>query len=444
MPIFKKRTASAVPSPESLSPAMGDAVRLWLDMYMNVPPWLGAEGCARSLNLPAGIASAAARLILTEFDFSLDGSYRAQFIQNCLKNTLDDLAGTVGTWCALGGAALRPYVYSSDPGASSPDMIGVDVVRADRFRPTASDPNGNITGAVFTDTRTKGEHVYTRLEEQSLSGDRYTVINRAFRSDRRYGAAADLSRACEISLEQVEAWRGIRPEVTISGVRRPLFAYVKTPLTNTVDPDSPLGVSIYHSAAGLIEEADRQFSRTLWEYEAKEAAIDADENIFTLDRKGNPVLPRGKERLFRTYDFASTGFLQAYSPGIRDTALWGGLNRILRSIEFSCGLAYGTISDLSGESSPERTATEIKFSKQRSFASVRAMQRAWDAGFDSLLYAMETLCDLYDIAPGGNVIKTVTWGDGVLEDLDAEYARRMRMAEKGIITAEEFREWYFS
>ena len=451
--IMKKLINNKNPTPDSApntrtisSPAMEEAVPLWLDMYRNEPPWLGREGCTHSLNLPAGIASEAARLMLTEFSFALSGGERAAFLRECLKNTLDNLSGIAEIWCALGGIVLKPYAYGSGGAAAAPDRIAVDVVRADRFRPVSFDSDKNVTGAVFTETKRTEDCVYTRLERHELAGDRYTVVNRAFRSERPYTAfpgAAARPYGREIPLDAVDDWRGIRPVTVIDGVRRPLFTYIRTPFANTVDPDSPLGVSVFAKARGLIEEADRQFSRTVWEYEAKEAAIDADENLFAPDRKGDPVLPVGRERLFRTYDFGSTGFLQAYSPEIRDAAMWGGLNRILRGVEFACGLAYGTLSELSGESARERTATEIRYSRQRSYASVNAMQRAWDAGFDGLLYAMETLCDLYGMTPGERVEKTVTWGDGVLEDTEAEYDRRLRMVDMGILSKDEFREWYF-
>ncbi len=426
------------------SPEMENAVRLWLDMYKNEAPWLYTEGCEKSLCLPAGIASETARLILTEFEFRLSGSERAAFIGSRLKNMLENLSNTVETWCAAGGVVLKPYAYRSGGGEGQPDSVAVDAVRADRFFPTAFDSNKKITGAVFADSKRIGDYVYTRIERHELSGQRYTVTNRAYRSERlSRGMPPEEPYFREIPLEDVADWRGIQPRTVIEGVSQPLFVYIKTPFANTVDPDSPLGVSVYANARELIEEADRQFSRTVWEYEAKEAAIDADENLFAADRFGDPVLPSGKERLFRTYDFESTGFLQAYSPPIRDAAMWNGLNRILRSIEFACGLAYGTLSDVSGASSAERTATEIKYSKQRSYASVSAMQRAWDAGFDSLLYVMNTLCDLYDLVPGGTVNKTVTWGDGVLEDAEAEYERRLKMTDMGVISKEEFRAWYF-
>ena len=434
------------------SGAMDNAIQLWYQMYQNSPPWLGGEGHVKSLNLPASIAEEMARLVLTEFDLQLDGSERADFLRAQMDTMLLNLSNIVELWCALGGIVLKPYAAGHGEDGN-PDRIEIDVVQANRFYPTAFDSNREITGAVFVDTKRIGDYVYTRLEQHSLEGTHYKVVNRAFRSERLNTMTTGdeqlhIEHPCsqEIALEQVEDWKGIAPVVEMDGIEKPLFVYIRTPRANNLDPDSPLGVSVFARAQGVIEEADRQYSRILWEYEAKEAAIDADETLFTANRQGKPVLPVGKERLFRTYDAGggeNAGFLKAYSPEIRDESMFRGLNQLFRSIEFLCGLAYGTLSDAAGTSTAERTATEIKYSKQRSYTTVHAMQTAWDKGLDELLYAMNTLCDLYDMAPDGNVEKAVTWGDGVLEDTDIEYQRRWGMVMAGKLRLEKFYAWYF-
>ena len=61
------------------SGVMDNAISLWLQMYENKPPWMGGEADTRTMNLPAAIAEEFSRLILTEFEFKLEGSARADF-----------------------------------------------------------------------------------------------------------------------------------------------------------------------------------------------------------------------------------------------------------------------------------------------------------------------------------------------------------------------------
>lgn len=427
---------------------MDNAITLWLQMYENKPPWLGGDADVKSLNLPAAISEEMARLVLTEFEFRVSGSARADFIQDSLKNFLDNLSSTVELWCALGGIVIKPY--AAGPGIN-PDSIYLDVVQANRFYPTAFNSNKEVTGAVFIETKRIGDYLYTRLEHHSLEGKHYTVINKAFRSERLNTAHTEddlilnVSHPLleEVSLEVVDEWKGLEPITEMDGVDRPFFVYVKVPRANNIDPHSPLGVSVFSRAVDVLKEVDKQYSRILWEYEATEIAIDADVSLFQTTKKGDPILPEGKSRLFRNYDFEGSeksGFLKEFSPAIRDNSLFNGLNEFVRKVEFLCSFAYGTLSD---PNDVAKTATEVKASKQRSYTAVSAMQKAWGCALSDLVAIMDSLCSLYNMTPSGKIEESCTWGDGVLEDTEAEYQRRWNMVLAGKMKLEKFYAWYF-
>ena len=97
------------------------------------------------------------------------------------------------------------------------------------------------------------------------------------------------------------------PEVLVKDWRSPLFGYYRVPLANAISIDSPLGVSVFSGADTLIADADRQYSRLLWEYEAGEMAIDVDPAALkpkTETRNGKKVeaMPTLNTRLFRAVD----------------------------------------------------------------------------------------------------------------------------------------------
>ena len=91
----------------------------------------------------------------------------------------------------------------------------------------------------------------------------------------------------------------------------------------------------------------------------------------------------------------------------------------------------------------EKTATEIKTSKQRSYHTVSLMQDEWNAGLQNLVLAIQEVALLYGMAPAGNVEATFTFGDGILEDTDVEYQRRWSMVLAGKLRPELFLSWYF-
>ena len=435
------------------SARMDVAIQEWEQLYEGNPPWMGGEDQVQTLNLPSTIAEEFSRLILTEFSFTADGeSARAGFINENTKHFITTLSDTVERWAALGGIALKPYVTGEDENGK-PTGLTVDVVPANRFYPTAYDSNKNVTGAVFVETKRKGDYLYTRLEHHNLEGNKYTVQNRAYRSERLNSALteddnviANTPFAEPVQLDEVPEWAGIEPDVTISGIVKPLFIYIRTPRGNTTDPGSPLGSSVYERALDVLREVDKQYSRILWEYKSKETAIEADETLFRSDQNGRPIIPAGQERLFRTYDHGNSekSLFQVFSPEIRDSSLFNGLNKLLRQVEWNCGLAYGTISDINtGANAAERTATELKVSRQRSYTTVSKMQNALEAGLRQLMDAINITCDLYGICPGEAPEVTIYFGDGVLEDVDKEYTRRWAMVLAGKLKVEKFYSWYF-
>lgn len=233
------------------------------------------------------------------------------------------------------------------------------------------------------DSKRQGDYVYTRLESHNLNGTDYTIVNKAFRSERLTGQAPDddfisvqYPYQTPVPLSEVEEWASLSEEpVVINNVEKPLFVYIKMPRANNLDPNSPLGTSVYSRATEVIEQADGQFSRILWEYDATEAAIHASADMFDSDKSGKPILPAGRERLYRAFDFESKeSFLKEYAPEIRSDPLFKGLNKYFQRIEFLVGLSYGTISD---PQDIEKTAEEIRTSKQRSYTVVSRIQSAW-------------------------------------------------------------------
>ena len=251
-------------------------------------------------------------------------------------------------------------------------------------------------------------------------------------------------------MDAVGEWADLEPETTIhygdgTGPDRALFSYFRVPLANAVDPDSPLGVSVYSRATGLIREADRQYSRILWEYEGSELAIDASQGALMADNSDRkpPTLLKRWHRLFRqlAIDQGQSGDLyKVYNPAIRDTSLFNGLDKLLKRIEFNCNLAYGTLSD---PQNVDKTAEEIRSSKQRSYAAVCDLQRALQTALEHLIWIMDLYVDLYRLAPRGAYKVSFTWGDGILQDVDAEFARRKQLVDGQYIRPELLLAWYF-
>ena len=249
--------------------------------------------------------------------------------------------------------------------------------------------------------------MYTRLERHEYAAGTHIVQNKAFSSSN----TMDLGK--EISLESVPEWEQIAPEVSFTGVDRPLFGYLKMPFANRIDRHSPLGVSIFAGAEDLIQNADEQYGRYLWEFEGGELAIDAAADYLMTTQDGKQTLPKGKKRLFRAHNSKDANFYNVFAPALRDESIKRGFNAILQRIEFACGLAYGTLSD---PQTVDKTAEEVRASKQRSYSTVKSIQRAVETAVDDLVYAMDQLANAYHLAPSGAYEVTYDWDDSIVND----------------------------
>lgn len=424
--IDSQAIASAINVPCIVSSEMLAMQEKWEQMYFNRADW--HKGRVKSLRIPSAGCKELKRLTLKEFTATVDDAE----LDAALGNVITVLRKKLEMGIAMGGLLFKPYW--------SANGIRVDIVTQGCYLPITY-TDDSCTAVACAECITIGEHVYTRVEHHSYDQLRrqHTIINRCFHSK----SAVFIGTEC--ALTDVPQWADIVPIRIYERVDRPLFAMFQMPNANTVDPESPLGISAFADAVDRIREADQHWERILWELESSERAIDASEDLFRFNlQTKKPELPKGRERMFRTLKSdpnAGTNIFNTFSPEVRDTSYFNALNQILRRIEDSMGLSYGTLSQVSDV---EKTAEEVRASKDRSFSSVQDIQETLRAALEHLVYVMQYYRDTYRNQKLPQASLTCTFGDGVREDPDKEYARRMQMVTSGVLSKEQFLMWYFS
>ena len=418
--IGKTSLKNAIGTDIAISQPMITALELWAKMYQNDAPWLNKD--IVSLNLPAAIASEISRAVTIELKITIEGSKRADYLAEQFEKVVDSLRTQVEFGAAKGGLAIKPYVDGKN--------LNVDFVQADQFFPVKFDANGNITSCVFVDQRTVGDKYFTRLEYHDITDAGYVVKNTAYKSTTK-----DMLGQ-EIGLDVIEDWNGLEPVATIENVYEPMFAYFRYPLANNIDSTSPLGVSCYSRATELIKNADVQWSDLLWEFESGQRALYVDVLAYGKDANGKPKLPN--KRLYRTLETGSAEgeLFKEWTPDLREENILNGLDAILKKIEFTCGLAYGTLSD---PNTVDKTATEITTSKQRTYSTIVDCQKALQNALDQLLYAMDTWATLNKLSPKGKYSVTYDWDDSVIVDKDAQFTNDLRLVTGRLMSDVEFR-----
>ena len=478
----------------SISSEMRNAIELWTDMYQDKAPWLKEPTMAEpiritSLGLPAMIASEKARMAVIELKSDIttpveaiteenpnytpptvreDGTLnispepefittetpigdtaRAEYLNKQYQDKIiSKLRNIVEFMVAQGGFVIKPYVVfneSTDGEDSTVDME-FDFVHADMFFPLAFDSANKLIDAAFLQVKTTAEFIYFRIERHTLKGTTCTIKNMAFKKDnteRTGGNAANMDLGQPIALTEVPEWKDLAPSAVIDGVKQLLFTYLKMPEANTVDSHSPLGVSGFSRATKLIEEADKQYSRMLWEFEGGELAIDIDRDALITDQTPDGHMhtrrPIMQERLFRPVDLGDSNTYNIFNPAFRDDSLINGLNTILKRIEDVCAISRGTLSDVNSDA---KTATELKILKQRSYSANVEIQKQVESGLRDLIYVMDAYCTLYNITPPGEYEVSFEWDDSILVDVNEDLNKKITLMQNGLMSDVEVRMWY--
>lgn len=427
--MFKNEGLAAEAPAGGAGGAMEAALEEWMGVFYNQPPWQGRER-GHPTRFAGTLTAFVAGLAVGELRLHLgnEGDGRVRYLRGQLDRfVLRELRNSVQLAAAAGWVVLKPSVSGGE--------ILCDVVAPGEFIPGAI-RGGVMESAVFLDHAEAGGKRYLRLEGHQLTPEGVRITNRAHLENGR-------GKRTEVGLEAVPAWAELYPEVLVEGADRPLYAVLKMPFANCVEPGSPLPVSLYACAMESLREIDRIYGEFLWEVKTgrrrqilditavqpvagRDGHYQAGDQYLVLDMGGNVDKP---------YD--------DYTPEMRIEAYRAALNIQLRLLESQCQLSPGTF-DFDPASGHAQTAAEVLSRDRTTYNTVRDIQEnGLRQGLLDLVWVYDLYASLYRLAPAGELTPGVEFGDSVFEDTGVEFDRRKRLADAGYIRPEYLTSWYF-
>lgn len=248
----------------------------------------------------------------------------------------------------------------------------------------------------------------------------------------------------EVPISSVPQWAGLKVETAIPNVDRLLFGRYKCPTVNRNDVNSINGVPVTYGLSKCIDYAKDSYERFNSEFEEKETMIFAPKQFFTKDSEtGKPVIPKGKDRLFMKLRGSNVedGFIQEYSPQIRDDSLTNGIEQNFKMLELLAGLSSGIITS---PTTNFATATEMKANLQMSFAFITNFRNIIAKGTDDLVYSVNVICDANRITPTGTYELIPDWSYSYIESMESRFNQLMQAESLGWIDKAEGRAWTMS
>lgn len=354
---------------------MEAAILLWKQMDGTdslKPPW-AVEG-TRTIRFSNTVARELATLITQNIDIKTEAVYgnsnKATFIQEVLdKSFLKNAQENIEKMIRLGGIMAK---WNGN---------GIDYIPPDRFLVTEFDSNGEITGAIFFSYYSDKGKYYTRSEwhryetviRRNEDGAAetvkiYLISNKAFISDN----ADEIGR--EISLKNTR-WADIEPETRIEGLEKALFSYLKCSYSNTVDVDSPLGVSLFSECVEELRWLDIAMSTLGVETENSAPVMFVDNSAIQYATNNGIKLPKFVKGMDMGITPEKT--IQEWTPTLQVTSRTDGINFYLSIISYKCGFDPGYFV-FNGQSISIATATQVEATERRTVNTVLSFRNLLD------------------------------------------------------------------
>ena len=408
-----------------VSENMSAWVQECVNIYQGNPCWLDPEDGIDTVNFAKIICSEVARLALLAAGIQVDGSARAEWLQEQINDVYFQLREWVEYGCAFGTVILKPNGKT------------VELYTPDRFEVTHA-TNGNIDGIVFCDQEQVGKKWYTRLEYHRFVNDVYVITNKCYVGE----SPNDTKTRIDISLTP---WSNLAEEVWIQNLKKPLFGVLKTPHANNIDLNSPMGVPIFSEAIQELRDLDIAYSRNSVEIQDSKRVVLLDSDTMVIPGEkmsnGTHALADRRKRLGlpdmvkNVQGDGTKAFYQEINPTLNTEVRLKGIDALLGYIGFKVGFSNGYF--VMNEKTGMITATQVEADDRRTIQFIKDVRDKLEACLDGLIYAMDVFATLYGFAPAGAYEVVYDFGD-ITYNREEDRARWWGYVQAGKVPAWKF------
>ncbi|MGL6220792.1 MAG: hypothetical protein ACRC36_22345, partial [Lacrimispora sphenoides] len=405
--LFQKEALEEFDVKPVTSQEMDIVIDKCMNIYQDRPYWLSAEHDIRTIGFGKVLCEETARLTTLAIHITIDGSLRAEWLQQQIEKRYFKIREWIEYGCAAGTFIVKP------------NGKGIDFLLPNTFKIVDSDDDGNITGIIFIDTYTTStafsRKYYTKFEYHRINSDtgEYLISNRT------YVSTSDNDKGKPVPLEETK-WAGLDPDVSLvkqngEPLERMLFGVFRTPQANNTEINSPLGLPIYKNVLEELKGLDTAYSRNSWEIKYSRRMVLADDRLLMAsgekikDRKVGETVEGLPPFIKNVFGEGPDAFYKEINPELNTDMRIKGINNELSFIGWKVGYSSGYF--VFDQKTGMVTATQVESDDRRTIQLIKDCRDKLEDCMDGLIYALNVFADLYELAPVGPYETTYDFGD---------------------------------
>lgn len=422
-----KTIEMALGARDMTSYAMRRAIDEWFGAWFRREPTGEEDPCQR---LPYAIVNKLVKATFAEYDSSItdaEASPKGQYL-NAARQGFDAKRRELLQWVMVGGECLAKPLPEAG-------RVRWQLIRRDSYIVLGRDADGRLTDIATAERTIAHDRYYTLIERRTVGADGLlTLQNRLYEATDRHMVGN------RVPLATLPRYAALAERYTYPTPLGGLgLVQVRLPMANCVDGSGD-GVAVYEPALGLIHNINRNEWQLGREFELGRARIVASADVLAT-QDGRRQL---KDDVFvGLEDNPANAGITTFSPSLRNANYEQRRQAYLKAVENLLGIKRGMLSDAEAVS---KTATEINSSAGDYSLSIIDYQNLYYDALQEALRLADQLGQVYRLCDGSTWDKnrlTVTWGNGVLYDADAEWQTRLELVQSGLLKPELALAWKF-
>jgi hypothetical protein len=367
------------------------------------------------INFDAIFGRKLSRYIVNDSNFEVEGeNARAELLNKTAQSMWKKIKKITAYELGTGGILIVPYV--------SKGKIFYNLVPQARM--TIDKTEGElITGATILAERkeivgTIKTEVYLRWTNYEISDNGVLTITQQYTDENGK------------KIPTPDFWKDINEVLSISGVDRVPFGYIKSPQDNR-KMDDKYGVPITYGAEHTITEIRQTLKNIADEFEAKKVMLFIDKSAFGKDKKPSSMY-------YQMLDTGTDDFWQLFDPAIRESSYYARLQEQYARLEIEVGTSEGILTK------PTSTYQNVDETRRALFDTSSLIDDARtliEDGLSDFFIACNVLANAYNLSAQGEYELKFDWSTSYLEDTQDEFNQLTVGLDKGLIKKAELRNW---